>query len=170
MVIGLSLSTFTLLHVAISLIAIGAGFVVAVAMLAGRAVPGWTAFFLGTTLLTSVTGFLFPFEHVLPSHVVGAISIAVLAIAAFALYGGHLSGVWRGTYVVTALVALWFNVFVLIVQAFLKVGPLHALAPTGSEPAFIAVQAVGLVTFVVLGVRAFRAFHPAAGSGALRVA
>lgn len=170
MVLGMSLSTFTLLHIAISLIAIVAGFVVAGGMLRSRGILGWNAFFLVMTFLTSATGFLFPFERVLPSHIVGGVSIAVLAIAAFAMYGARLAGAWRGTYVVTALVALWFNVFVLIAQAFLKVGPLHALAPTGSEPAFITVQAIGLAAFVVLGTRAFRAFHPADGRSALRAA
>lgn len=165
MVLGMSLSAFTLLHVVISLMAIVAGLAVAVGMIGGKGMRGWTAFFLATTFLTSATGFLFPFERVLPSHVVGAVSIVVLVLAAFALYVRRLSGAWRGTYVIAALVALWFNVFVLVAQAFLKIAPLHALAPTGSEPAFLGAQAAVLVAFVVLGVRAFRGFHPPAPRG-----
>jgi hypothetical protein len=170
MLLGMSLSAFTLLHVLISLIGIVTGLVVALGMLQGRRMPGWTALFLVSTVATSVTGFLFPAERVLPSHIVGALSLLLLAVALLALYGRRLAGAWRGTYVVTALAALYLNVFVLIVQGFVKVGPLHALAPTQSEPAFVVAQAVALVLFVVLGYRAFRAFRPADAPAGLRTA
>jgi hypothetical protein len=109
-----------------------------------------------------VTGFFFPFEHLLPSHVVGIISLALLAIAIIALYLGHLAGSWRWLYVATAIASLYLNVFVLVAQAFQKIGPLHALAPTQSDPPFAIAQGIVLVAFVVLGVKALRAFHPAA--------
>jgi hypothetical protein len=170
MLLGMSLSAFTLLHVLISLIGIVTGLVVALGMLQSRRMPGWTALFLASTVATSVTGFLFPAQRVLPSHIVGALSLLILAVALFALYGRQLAGAWRGTYVVTALAALYLNVFVLIVQGFVKVGPLHALAPTQSEPAFVVAQCVALVLFVVIGYRAFRAFRPAAAPAGLRTA
>jgi hypothetical protein len=138
MVLGISLSTFTLLHVIISLAGIGSGFIVLLGLLNGKRLDGWTKIFLTTTALTSVTGFLFPFEGFKPSYVVGAISLVVLAIAAWARYGGRLAGASRWIYVVTAAMALYLNCFVAVVQAFLKVPALHALAPTGSEPPFLA--------------------------------
>jgi hypothetical protein len=168
MLLGMSLPAFTLLHVIISLLAIAAGFVVVAGMMRAQRMPGWTAFFLITTILTSVTGFLFPFEKILPSHVVGIVSLVILAAALLALYGFRLAGAWRGTYVIAAVVALWFNVFVLIAQAFLKIGPLRALAPTQSDPAFLVAQGAGLVLLVVLGIRAFRGFHPDGALGGLR--
>jgi MFS family permease len=114
MVLGLSLSTYTIIHVIISLIAIAAGFVTVFGMLTGNRMANWTAIFLVTTIVTSVTGFGFPFDHFLPSHAVGAISLVFLAVALFAVYVKHLAGAWRWIYVVSAIVALWFNVFVLI--------------------------------------------------------
>ena len=120
MILGMTISTFTLLHVLISLVGIGSGFIVLYGLLTGKRLDGWTAIFLVTTVLTSLTGFLFPFEHLLPSHVVGVISLVVLAVAILARYGMHLAGAWRGIYVVSAAVALYFNVFVLVVQAFMK--------------------------------------------------
>jgi hypothetical protein len=108
--------------------------------------------FLATTALTSATGYGFPFHELLPSHIVGAVSLAVLALAAFALYGRKLAGGWKKTYVVSAVAALYFNVFVLVVQAFLKVPTLHALAPTQSEPPFAVAQLVVLLMFVAAGV------------------
>jgi len=166
MVLGMSLSTFTLLHVVISLIAILTGLVVLYGMLTSRRLDGWTGIFLVTTVLTSVTGFFFPFEHLLPSHVVGIISLALLAIAIIALYLGHLAGSWRWLYVATAIASLYLNVFVLVAQAFQKIGPLHALAPTQSDPPFAIAQAIVLVVFVVLGVKALRTFHPATPAAA----
>jgi len=170
MILGMSLSAFTDLHVVLSLAGIVSGFVVLVHMLGSKLQRGWTALFLSSTVLTSATGFLFPFERVLPSHIVGVVSLVVLALATAALYGYHLAQSWRWIYVATAMMALYLNVFVLVAQAFLKVSFLHTLAPTGSEPAFIVAQLVVLVAFVVLGFVAVKAFHPAADSARLRVA
>jgi hypothetical protein len=160
MVLGMSLATFTALHVVISVIAIATGLVVAAGMLAGNRLPGWTAVFLVTTVLTSVTGFLFPFTHVLPSHIVGAISLVVLVPTLVALCGKGLAGSWRGVYVIGSICVLYLNVFVLVVQAFLKIPPLNRLAPTGSEPPFAIAQLVVLALFIWLGVRAMRRFRP----------
>src|SRR5271169_4442955 len=136
MILGMTTATFTLLHVLISLIGIGSGFVVVSGLLTGKRLDGWTALFLATTVTTSVTGFLFPFDHLLPSHKVGIISLVVLAVAILACYALHLTGAWRRIYVVSALIALYLNVFVAVVQAFLKVPTLKAMAPTQTEPPF----------------------------------
>ncbi|MCX7312602.1 MAG: hypothetical protein WCG92_06160 [Hyphomicrobiales bacterium] len=160
MVFGVSLATYTIIHVIISLIAIAAGFIVVFGMLQGNRMAQWTAVFLFTTILTSLTGFGFPFEHILPSHAVGALSLLFLAVAVYAVYGGRLRGAWRSTYVVTAVIALWFNVFVLIVQSFQKVGFLKPLAPTQSEPPFLIAQLAGLGLLAVLGFLAIRKFRP----------
>jgi hypothetical protein len=160
MVFGLSLSTFTTIHVIISLIAIVVGFITVFGMFTGNRMASWTAIFLFTTILTSVTGFGFPFDHVLPSHIVGAVSLVFLAVAVFALYVKHLAGAWRRIYVVSAIVALWFNVFVLIAQSFQKISALKALAPTQSEPPFLIAQGAALLLFVVLGIFAVRKFRP----------
>jgi hypothetical protein len=162
MILGMSISTFTLVHVVISLVGIFAGLVVVFGMLSSKKLDGWTALFLATTVLTSVTGFFFPFDKILPSHIVGIISLVVLAIAILALYALHLTGPWRWIYVVSAVVALYLNVFVGVVQAFQKVSLLASLAPTQSEPPFLIAQAVVLVIFVVLGIAAVRTFHPPA--------
>jgi len=159
MILGLSTSSFTLLHVLISLVGIGSGLVVAFGLINGKLLAGWNLLFLVSTVLTSLTGFAFPFEHVLPSHKVGAISLIVLAIAIVAFYVFHLAGRWRTIYVVTALVALYLNVFVGVVQSFLKVPALKAMAPTGSEPPFLVAQTVVLALFVVLGVFAVKRFR-----------
>jgi len=148
------LSAFTLLHVAISLAGIAAGFVAAAGLLSANMSRGWTILFLATTILTSLTGFLFPAASLLPSHIVGILSLVLLAAAVFALYGRRLSSYWRTIYVVTALTALYLNVFVLIIRSFLKVPALKALAPTQTEPAFVAVQAVTLALFVLLTILA----------------
>jgi len=134
MMLGLSLSAFTAVHVIISLIGILSGIIVVAGMLSAKGMNGMTALFLLTTVLTSVTGFGFPFTHLLPSHKVGIISLVVLAIAILARYSFHMAGQSRWIYVVTALIALYLNVFVLVVQSFEKVPALHALAPTQSEP------------------------------------
>ena len=160
MIAGLSIENFTILHVAISLIAIVSGLIVLAGMLRARRLPGWTALFLATTVLTSVTGFMFPINGLTPAIVVGVISIVILAIALMALYVKHLSGAWRWIYVTTALAALYFNVFVLIVQSFQKVPALQKLAPTQSEPPFSVTQGVVLVAFLVLGTMAARRFRP----------
>jgi len=157
----MSTSTFTLLNVALSLIGIVAGLVVVLAMLRSKMANGWTALFLVTTVLTSVTGFFFPFGQLLPSHVVGIVSLLVLAIAIVALYGYRLARAWRWVYVTGAVLALYLNVFVLVAQGFQKVAFLNALAPTQSDPAFIIAQLVALVIFVVLSVKELKSFHPA---------
>ena len=162
MILGLSLSQFTLLHVAISLIAIVVGLVVMFGMLRGDRLPGLTAIFLLFTILTSATGFLFPFTQLLPSHMLGILSLVLLAIACIALYGFGMAGAWRGIYVVTALASLYLNVFVLVVQTFLKVPTLHELAP-GNPPnglPFAVVQGIVLLFFVVMIVFDFRRFRP----------
>ena len=160
MIAGLSIENFTILHVAISLIGIVSGLIVLFGMLGARRLAGWTALFLATTVLTSVTGFMFPINGLTPAIVVGVISIVILAIALMALYVKHLSGAWRWIYVTTALAALYFNVFVLIVQSFQKVPALQKLAPTQSEPPFSVTQGVVLVAFLVLGTMAARRFRP----------
>ena len=165
MVLGMSLATFTLLHVIISLIAIVDGPCrdVRHARIAGR-MPGLTAIFLLFTILTSVTGFLFPFTQLLPSHMVGILSLVLLAIACVALYGMKLSGPWRWIYVLTALISLYFNVFVLVIQSFLKIPALHALAPSNppAGPVFAVVQGIVLVFFVLVIIGAWRRFKPMA--------
>lgn len=162
MVFGMSLSAFTTFHTVLSLIGIAAGLVALLGMLRGRLSKGWTWLFLFTTIMTSVTGYGFPASQVLPSHIVGAISLVVLALALYALFGKRLKGGWRAVYVVTAAIALYLNCFVGVVQAFLKLPPLHALAPTGAEPPFVVAQVVTLLIFIVAGFLALRRFHPAA--------
>jgi hypothetical protein len=166
----MSLATFTVVHTVLSLIGIVTGLVVLLGMLGGRKLDSWTAVFLATTVLTSATGFLFPFNKLLPSHVVGIISLVVLAIALLALYGLHLAEAWRWIYVVGAVLALYLNVFVGVVQAFSKLSFLHAAAPTQSEPPFIVAQAIVLLIFVALGFKAIRSFHPATVVAASRLA
>jgi hypothetical protein len=144
------LAAITLVHVLVSLVGILSGFVVVLGLLAAKRLDGWTALFLASTVLTSVTGFLFPVHRFLPSQGVGILSLLVLAIAIYARYGRHLAGIWRRTYVITAVIALYLNVFVLIVQLFEKVPALKAIAPTQSEAPFKATQLVALVLFVVL--------------------
>jgi len=156
----LGLTTFTQVHVVISLIAIVSGFVVAFGLLTAKRFDRWTALFLATTVATSVTGFFFPFHGVTPAIGVGIISLVLLAIAIFARYGRKLAGAWRWIYVVTAMTALYLNVFVLIVQLFQKLPALKALAPTQSEPPFLVAQLVALVLFVVLTIFAVIKFRP----------
>jgi hypothetical protein len=162
MVLGMSLATFTLVHVLISLVGIVAGLFAMVGLLQSRPLPNWTALFLLTTILTSVTGFFFPVEKLLPSHIIGILSLVLLAIACLALYGRKLAGSWRWIYVLTAMISLYLNIFVLIIQSFLKIPPLHALAPSvpPSEPPFAIVQGIVLVFFVVVIVAAIRKFRP----------
>jgi hypothetical protein len=160
MIAGLSIENFTILHVAISLIGIVGGLIVLAGMLRARRLPGWTALFLVTTVLTSVTGFMFPINGLTPGIIFGVISIVILAIALMALYVKHLSGAWRWIYVTAALAALYLNVFVLIVQSFQKVPALQKLAPTQSEPPFLIAQGVTLIAFLILGTLAARRFRP----------
>lgn len=166
MILGLSIGTFTIVHVIISLVAIVSGLVVFAGLFTSDSRPGWTALFLFTTVLTSATGFLFPFGGPTPAFITGIISLVTLAAALLALYAFGLMAAWRGVYVVTALFALYLNCFVLVVQSFQKIGILKALAPTQSEPPFLVAQGVLLFVFVVLGFLAMRRFHP---NGALRV-
>jgi hypothetical protein len=161
MILGLfSQSVYTTLHVIISLIAIATGLVVLFGLLAGKRLDGWAFTFLLFTILTSLTGFGFPFDKLLPSHIVGILSLVVLLLAVLGLYMFHLGGAWRWIYVVTAMVALWFNVFVLIAQGFMKVPALKALAPTQSEPPFLIAQLAAVAAIVVLTIMAVRKFHP----------
>src|SRR5882757_3567406 len=163
MILGMSLSTFTAVHVIISLIAIVSGIIVMFGLLGSKRMPGMTAIFLLFTILTNATGFLFPFEKLLPSHMIAILSLVMLAIACIALYGMKLSGAWRWIYVVTALLSLYFNVFVLVIQSFLKIPVLTALAP-GNPPAgpvFAVVQGIVLVFFVVMIIGVWRRFRPA---------
>ena len=166
MILGMSLATFTMVHVVISLIAIVAGLVVMFGMLGSKSQPGLTAIFLLFTILTSATGFLIPpllSEKLLPSHMIGILSLVLLAIACIALYAMKLSGPWRWIYVLTALLSLYFNVFVLVIQSFLKVPALTALAP-GNPPAgpvFGVAQGIALVFFVVMIIGVWRRFRPA---------
>jgi len=150
---------FTLVHVVLSLVGIGSGLIVMYGMLRGKRMDSGTALFLATTALTSVTGFFFPFHKVTPGIVVGIISLVVLAVAIVARYAKHLQGGWRSTYVITAAVALYLNVFVLVVQLFAKVPDLKALAPTQSEAPFVISQVVVMAIFVVWTIFAVKKFH-----------
>lgn len=161
MIWGMTTSAFTFVHVLLSLIGIGSGIVVMIGLLVGAPLAGWTALFLATTVATSVTGFGFPIDRLLPSHVVGLVSLAVLALVLVARYGMHLAGAWRRVYVVGAAVALYLNVFVAVVQAFLKVPALNALAPHQTEPPFLLVHGLVLALFVVLTVLAAKRFRGA---------
>jgi len=153
------MSTFTIIHVLISLLGIVSGFVVLYGLLTARRLHGWTALFLATTVATSVTGFFFPFHGFTPAIAVGTLSLLVLAICIFARYGRHLVGHWRWIYVVSALLALYFNVFVLVVQLFRRVPALKAVAPTQSEPPFKITQLAVLLIFTALTIAATRRFR-----------
>lgn len=159
MILGMTTATFTLVHVLISLVAIGSGFIVFFGLAAGKPLNGWNALFLVTTVLTSLTGYLFPIEHLTPGLVIGTLSMVVLAVAIVALYGFHLSGAWRPTYVLTAALALYFNTFVLVVQSFMKIPALHALAPMGKEPPFLVAQLIVLAIFIALTYAALKNFR-----------
>jgi hypothetical protein len=153
------MTTFTQVHVALSLIGIVSGFVVAFGLLAAKRLDSWTAFFLISTVATSVTGFFFPFHGFTPAIGVGIVSLVVLAVAIFARYTRQLTGAWRWIYVVAAMIALYLNVFVLIVQLFQKVPALKALAPTQSETPFLVAQLVAFAFFVVLTIFAAIGFR-----------
>ncbi|SDI49644.1 MULTISPECIES: hypothetical protein [Bradyrhizobium] len=166
MILGVSLSTFVQIHTIISVIAIVAGIIVMFSMLSSKRPGGLTAIFLLLTILTSATGFLIPpllSDKLLPSHVIGALSLVLLLIACIALYATKLSGSWRWIYVVTALLALYFNAFVLVIQSFLKIPALTAIAPGNppSGPVFAVVQGIVLVFFVLMIIGAVRRFRPA---------
>ncbi len=148
------LTAFTLVHVLISLVAIAAGFVVMYGLVNGKRLDFWTGLFLLTTVLTSVTGFFFPASHFTPAHAFGFLSLALLSVAIFARYRRHLAGNWRSTYVITAVISLYLNVFVLVVQSFQKIPALAALAPTQSELPFLAAQLAVLAAFIAIGIAA----------------
>ncbi|ARP97994.1 hypothetical protein [Pseudorhodoplanes sinuspersici] len=160
MILGLSPEGFLLLHVAVSMVGIFSGFVVMGGMYASNKLPVWTAIFLFTTILTSVTGFLFPITIFTPALAVGLLSMIILLVAVLALYIYRLAGWWRFVYVASALAALYLNLFVFIVQSFQKVMFLQHLAPKQAEPPFVITQSVVLLTCVVLGVIALWKFHP----------
>ena len=159
MILGMSTATYTFLHVLISLVGIGTGLIVMFGFLNGRRLDGMNTLFLATTALTSVTGFGFPFDHLLPSHILGIISLVVLAIAIPARYVFHLAGTWRRIYVITASIALYLNVFVLVAQSFMKVPALNALAPTQKEPPFLIAQLVVMFIFIGLTTLAVKRFR-----------
>jgi hypothetical protein len=167
MILGMSTAAFTLFHVVLSLIGIAAGIVVLIGMLRSKRLEGWTALFLVATVLTSLTGFFFPRDQILPSHIVGVISLVVLAVAILALYVYRLAGAWRWIYVASAVLALYLNVFVAVVQAFLKLSFLNELAPNQNEPPFVVAQGVVLLVFVILGIWAVKSFHPKIKASAL---
>jgi hypothetical protein len=160
MILGMSGGAFTLVHVIITLVAIGSGLIVAGGMFASHRLPITTALFLFTTGLTSLTGFLFPIRGFTPALGVGILACAILLVALFALYKEHLIGAWRWIYVIAAVVSLYLNVFVLVVQSFVKVLALNTLAPTQSEPPFVMTQAVVLAIFILIAVIAVIEFRP----------
>ena len=154
------MNALTLVHVVISLVAILTGLVFLFGLIAGKEFEGWTVTFLATTVATSMTGFFFPFKGITPAIVFGIISVFVLAIAIYAKYSRNLAAAWRKTFLVTALVALYLNVFVLVVQAFLKVPPLKGIAPTQNDPAFKITQLAVLLAFITCGILAWKRFVP----------
>jgi hypothetical protein len=162
MTLGMSLETFTLVHVVLSLIGIVSGIVVLLGMFSSKTLNGMTAVFLITTALTSITGFMFPFNGVTPGIIVGAISMVALALAVAARYAFKMQGAWRWIYIVTSGMALFLNVLVLIIQSFQKLPALHALAPNENDPAALITKIVALAAFVVLTIQAVRKFHPQA--------
>jgi hypothetical protein len=155
----LGMTTLTFVHVMLSLIGIFSGFIVMFGLFAGKRLDGWTAIFLVSTVATSVTGFLFPFHRFLPSHGVGIVSLIVLAVAILARYTFDLAGAWRRTYVISAMISLYLNVFVLVAQLFQKVPALKAMAPTQSEPPFLVAQLVVMAVFVALTIAAALRFR-----------
>jgi len=161
MIWGMPTATFTQLHVIISLIGIGAGLLVMYGLIKGKRFDGATAIFLLTTVLTSITGFAFPNEHVTPGMIVGGISLVVLALAIVGRYVFHLGGPWRSIYVITAMIALYLNCFVLVVQLFEKVPALRAAAPTQKEPPFLVAQVIVMVVFIILAIAGVKKFRPA---------
>jgi hypothetical protein len=160
MILGMSVGAFTILHVIITLVAIGSGLIVVGGMFASNSLPVTTALFLFTTALTSLTGFLFPIHGFTPGLGIGIVACGILAVALFALYKEHLVGAWRWIYVITAVVSLYLNVFVLVVQSFVKVSALNALAPTQTEPPFAITQAAVLAIFILITLVAVVKFRP----------
>jgi hypothetical protein len=162
MLLGLSLSAFTTLHVVISLIAIVAGLIVMFGMLGPYHSGGLTGIFLLLTILTSVTGFMFPFNGITPGILIGILSCILLVIACLALYSMKAAGPWRWIYLLTALISLYLNVFVLVIQSFLKIPPLHEIAP-GNPPTglvFAVVQGIVLLFFIGMIIQVWRRYRP----------
>ncbi|NAW63696.1 hypothetical protein [Photobacterium halotolerans] len=145
---------FLLIHVVLSIIALIAGFVAMLSVLAAKHLKGWTTLFLLTTLATSLTGFILPADQLLPSHIIGLLSLLTLGLAIYAWYIKKLQLRWRATYAITATITLYFNTFVAVVQIFLKIPGLRALAPTQTELPFIMVQTLVFLLFVVIGLKA----------------
>jgi hypothetical protein len=161
MILGMSVETFTFIHVVISLVGIMTGLIVVALMLASAPIAGWNAFFLISTILTSVTGFfVFPLKGFTPAQGFGILSLVVLAVALVAVYGKKLAGPWRTIYVGTAVFALYLNCFVAVVQSFDKFPYLKMLAPKGSEPAFAVSQGIVLILIIILGIAAVRRYRP----------
>jgi hypothetical protein len=160
MILGMSIGAFTLLHVVITLVAIGSGLIVVGGMFASHKLPFTTALFLLTTALTSVTGFLFPIHGLTPALRVGLLACVVLAVALFALYKEHLVGAWRWIFALAAVASLYLNVFVLVVQSFVKVSALNALAPTQTEPPFAITQIAVLAIFILIAIVTVIKFRP----------
>lgn len=160
MIFGMNLHAYTQLHVLISLVAIGSGLIVMYGMLTGKRLDRWTSLFLATTVLTSVTGFGFPFTGVTPAIRLGIISLVVLGIAYLARYTRNMAGGWRVAYVISAALALYLNVFVLVVQSFEKVPALKVIEPTQKEAPFAIAQSAVLIMFVGLTILAVKRFRP----------
>jgi hypothetical protein len=159
----MALQYLTLVHIFISLGGIASGFGALSGLLAGQLFPRWTAVFLVTTVATSVTGFFFPFRGVTPASAVGLISLLALAVAHYALYFRRLAGAWRKAFVISALIALYLNVFVLVVQLFQKMPALMEIAPTQTEAPFAITQAIVLIVFISLGISATSRFRNGLG-------
>jgi hypothetical protein len=160
MILGMSVGAFTILHVVITLVAIGSGLIVVGGMLASNSLPVTTALFLLTTALTSLTGFLFPIYGFTPALGVGIVACVILAVALFALYKEQLVGTWRWICVITVVVSLYLNVFVLVVQSFMNVSALNALAPMQTAPPFLVTQAAVLAIFILITLIAVIKFRP----------
>jgi hypothetical protein len=167
MMLGMSLATLTVLHVVLSLVGMLAGAIVVVGMLGSRRLPVWSFVFLATTALTSISGFMFPVDGLVPPHVIGAVSLLALAAAAVALYAGQLAGSWRSAYVIGVFVGLYLNVVIGVVQAFGKLQSLQSLAPTPAALPHLVVQVVVLLIFVALGIMAAKSFRPEADASIL---
>ena len=165
MILGMSISTFTTVHVILSLIGVAAGFVVVFGMIRGKHSGAWAAIFLATTVLTSVTGFPIPPFGFDPPRAVGVLSLVLLALAIVALYVFRLAGWWRLIYVATSTAALYLNCFVGVVQTFQKIYFFNSLAPTQSEPPFAIAQGAVLIIFILLGVLGVRKFSPSRRGG-----
>ena len=161
------LHIYTIIHTLISLIAIFTGLIVVFGMIGGKRLDGWTKWFLITAVLTTATGFFFPFHGVTPAIILGMITVPVLAITIYARYSRQLAGAWRWIYVVGAVMSLYFNLFVLVVQLFEKVPALHAIAPTQTESPFKLTQLAVLIVSILLGIVAVVRFHPEPGRSAV---